>query len=387
MAFPGGRFDVEAMREQARAKKAAAKRKAIISNTVSVVLLAAVAIGCWRGWVAWREHVEEQREEQRLREAQEARRQAEAEKKRKEEREAEKRRQEQLRREREEREAARKKAIEDEKIRLQEEKIRLEEEKLRQQEKEREEREWQEKNKSFADDAVKDLKFDPKDYVLCQAGCEEIVDFMVTGDRWESLSSKASAGLTIDFLRALNDGSVTNEFSETHYPDHAATRAILALAGKERFTMVFRQAVPKEGGKKNMSFVLLTADLNDGLALPKGGRELKGPGGAVSGYTAPFLFGRTPFFYVMRPATAKRLCQEWRKTRARIVKDAEKSGGADAYVKARLREEIGDFIASVRAEMATPEPEKPPEPPKEVKKPVRPKPKPLKGMSDLKSFK
>ena len=392
MNLPGGRYDLEAMRERALAKKAAEKRKKIIGIAVNVVLVVVLASSAWYGWSKWQEHKEEEREMEKLRVAEEARRAREKEERDRKEREAERKRREQERREKEERDAARKKAIEDEKIRLAEQKLLLEEEKLRQQEKERAEREWQEKHKSFADNAVKDLKFDPKDYVMCQAGCEDIVECTVAGERWGSLSSMANTGMTVDFLRALNkDGAVTNEFSETHYPDQATVRSILKFVENERFTMVFREVPPKQDDKKrNREFVLLSADLNEGLALPKGGRELTGPDGKVTGFTAPFLYGRTPTFYIMRKATAARLVRDWRKTKKKIEKSAEQleqNENKDVYIRSRLREEIGDFLATVRVEMATPEPDPPPPPPPNAKKkPKQPKAG-IKGMTDLKSFK
>ena len=392
MNLPGGRYDLEAMRERALAKKAAEKRKKIIGVAVNIILLAVLLGSGWYGWNRWQEHKEEEREMEKLRVAEEARRAREREEREAKRREDERKQREKERREREERDAARKKAIEDERIRLAEEKIRLEEEKLRQQEKERAEREWQEKYKSFADNAVKDLKFDTKDYVMCQAGCEDIVECSVAGERWESLSSMAKTGMTVDFLRALNkDGAVTNEFSETHYPDHATVRSILKFIENERFTMVFREVPPKPDDKKrNREFILLSADLNEGLALPKGGRELTGPDGKVTGFTAPFLYGRTPTFYIMRKATAARLVRDWRKTKKKIEKSTEQleqNANKDVYIRSRLREEIGDFLAAVRVEMATPEPDPPPPPPPNAKKkPKQPK-SGIKGMTDMKTFK
>ena len=386
MNFPGGRYDLEAMREAARAKKAAEKRKKIIGIAVNIVIVAVLLSSAWYGWNKWQDHREEEREMERLRQAEEARKAAEREKKLKEEREAERKRREQERREKEERDAARKKAIEDEKIRLAEQKLLLEEKKLRQQEKERAEREWQEKHKSFADNAVKELRFDPKDYVMFQAGCEECFDLSVSGERWESFSAKVVAGSTIDLLRELNDGSVTNEFSETHYPDHATTRAILKLLDKERFTMVFRPNAEKmKTSKIKTGFALLAVDEIEGLTLPKEGREMKDAAGKSIGYTAPFNYGVSPTFYIMGRGTASKLLREWRAKRNEIVKAAEKLDNKDAYIRARLGESIGNFIASVKAEMMTPEPEPAPAKPAAPPKPKRTL-KPLKGTGNMRSF-
>ena len=386
MNLPGGRYDLEAMREEARAKKAAEKRKKIINNAITAVLVAALAFGAWRGISAWQDHREEQREMERLRVAEEARKAKEREEREAKRREEERKRREQERREREEREAARKKAIEDERIRVAEEKLRLEEEKLRQREKERAEREWQEKHKSFADNAVKELKFEPKDYVMFQTGCEECFDLSVSGERWESFSSKVAAGSTIDLLRELNDGSITNEFSETHYPDHATTRAILRFLDKERFTMVFRPNAEKmKTSKIKTGFALLAADEIEGLMLPKGGREMKDAAGKSIGYTAPFNYGVSPSFYIMGRGTASKLMREWRTKRNEIVKAAEKLDNKDAYIRARLGEAIGDFISSVKVEMMTPEPEPAPAKPVAPPKPKRDV-KPFKGAGNIRSF-
>ena len=78
------------------------------------------------------------------------------------------------------------------------------------------------------------------------------------------------------------------------------------------------------------------------------------------------------------------------KTKKKIEKSAEQleqNENKDVYIRSRLREEIGDFLATVRVEMATPEPDPPPPPPPNAKKkPKQPKAG-IKGMTDLKSFK
>jgi len=233
---------------------------------------------------------------------------------------------------------------------------------------------------------VKALKFDPKDYVLCQVGCEGFFDLSVPEAKWESFSAKSAAGNTIDFLRELNDGSVTNEFSESHYPEQAAVRAILKLLDKQRFTMVFKPNAEKAKElKKKGSLALLVADSLEGLKLPDGGREMTDSSGKPMGYTAPFNYGETPTFFVMGRTTASKLLRDWRKKRNGIVKTAEKLDNREAYIKARLDEAIGDFIASVKVEMMTPEPEPAPAKPVAPPKPKR-EVKPFKGTGNIRSF-
>jgi hypothetical protein len=382
MSF-GGRFDFEAAREKQRAKKAAAMRKKIIESVVTAVVFLSLIGGGWYGIKVWREKVAEEkaaREAAEMRQAQErAKREREAHKRREEariKREQERKAQEEERkREREAREAERKREAEERQRLLEEErkeKARLEEE-----------RKWQEVNKSFADKSVSELHFDPSKYVTFELGCSGLLSVSVSDKRWEELAQQSASKSTIDFLRTLNSkGIVTNGFSEARYPDHQTVRDILALLENERFTLVLKVVenakMPEDG------INVFSPNLAEGVAVPRGARELRATDGSIIGMTLPITYGKMQSVYVMRNSTAARIRDDWAAFRAKVQREAKKSDNPVEHERTRLRGEIEDFMSSVRVQLASPSKRVIAKPePKKIQKEKEKKPRvsPFKGMN------
>lgn len=388
MSF-GGRFDFEAAREKQRARKAAAKRKKIIESIATAVVFLSLLGGGWYGIKVWREKAEEEkaaREAAEMRQAQErAKREREAHKRREEarlKREMERKAQEEERkREREAREAERKREAE--------ERQRLLEEERKERERLEEERKWQETNKSFADKSVAELHFDPSKYVTFELGCNGLLSVSVSDKRWEKLAQLSASNATIDFLRTLNEkGTVAKGFSETRYPDHQTVRDILALLENERFTLVLKVVenakIPEDG------INVFSPNLAEGIAFPRGARELRATDGSIIGLTLPITYGKMQSVYVMRNSTARRIRDDWASLRAKVQREAKNSDNRIEYERTRLRGEIEDFMASVRVQLASPSKRvaaKPAPRKTEQGKEKKPRVSPFKGMNtNMRSF-
>jgi len=347
----GGRYDLEAVRRAAAQKRQKDKIKKIVSYCTTVVTLVALAVGGKIGWDKWREHVRRKEAEAAALAEQEARARAESERRKQEERAAaeEKKRRELA--EREAREERERKAREDERRRLEEAKANEAAEREAAKQREKEAKEWQELHKTYTDRTVAALRFVVNDYLTVEAEFEQCVESYVDGQRWIELAAKAGCGNPIEFLDALNDGTVTTPYSETHYPDRETLRALLALLDKEKFVMVIRLHRDRMPGQSRIS--LLTADLERGLVPPDGMRVMKDSSGKVDGWTAPFTYkGGWPLF-LMKQSTADKFNVEWSATRRKVLKDAEKLTDRSEFIAARLKSEMTSFVNAVKIDVST----------------------------------
>jgi hypothetical protein len=246
-----------------------------------------------------------------------------------------------------------------------------------------EERKWQEVNKSFADKSVSELHFDPSKYVTFELGCSGLLSVSVSDKRWEELAQQSASKSTIDFLRTLNSkGIVTNGFSEARYPDHQTVRDILALLENERFTLVLKVVenakMPEDG------INVFSPNLAEGVAVPRGARELRATDGSIIGMTLPITYGKMQSVYVMRNSTAARIRDDWAAFRAKVQREAKKSDNPVEHERTRLRGEIEDFMSSVRVQLASPSKRVIAKPePKKIQKEKEKKPRvsPFKGMN------
>jgi len=347
----GGRYDLEAVKRAAAQKRHKEKVKKVVSACTTAVVLVALAVGGKIGWDKWRAYSMKKEAEAAELAAQEERARAETERRRQEERsaaEARRRRELEERKAREERE---RQAREDERRRREAAMANAAAEREAAKQREKEAKEWQELHKSYTDRAVAALRFVVDDHLSIEAEFEPCVEAYVDGPRWIELAAKAGCGNPIEFLDALNDGTVTTPYSETHYPDRETLRALLALLDKEKFVMVVRLHRDRMPGQPRMA--LLTADLERGLVPPDGARTMKDSSGRVDGWTAPFTYkGGWPLF-LMKQSTADKFNGEWSATRRRVLKDAEKLTDSGAFVAARLKNEMASFVNAVKIDIAT----------------------------------
>ncbi len=352
MAGVGGRFDLEAAREEAREAKRKAKIRAIVSNAMVVLVLVALAIGGKIGWDKW----QEQREADRL-----AAEQAEikAQQEAAEHKKAEAAQQKALA----EKRAAEKKALEEKREaekRAREEKreaerLAREEEKRRKEEERRyaaEHRAEQLELRKFVEREVENISFQTGNHIKYEYGLDDLVEVEVDEKRWFELSQLARGRRAIEFLEELRGTNVTNEFSEIRYPDRATFDALLENLNKERFTLVLRLKDEARGKK----LVLVVPDIEKGLVEPEGARELK-TGSRVVGWTVPFIFGDKNPIFMMNQATADRFAGEWTSNRRKLMREASKLDNRDEYVNNRLEKDLPDFVRSIRIEISMPPPE------------------------------
>ena len=351
----GQRFDLEAARAEARAARKAARIRKIVSNAVLGLVLLVLAGGAWYGWNWWQDRQAAQAAEEKA--AREA-----AARAREEQQREDAARQAAAKAQRE----AERKAREEARVREQQER----EEKVRQA---KENEAWQRANKDYVDRTVSGLRFSVFDHIFMEKGTEPFLDVAVDERRWVELAACVTAHKPIELLEMVRGDNVTNDFSEAHYPDRATMKLLMDNLAKERFTMVV-QLKPEGLGGRSLS--LVTADPQEGLVLPQGGRALKDARGRASGWTAPFRYGTGEPLFVMSTSTAERFNREWRALRSKLRRDAAKLDNADEYVAGRLEKEIKDFVRSVKIEIQTP-------PPVEQKKPERREPK-IKTMGGLK---
>jgi len=343
MTGVGGRFDLEAARREALEAKHKARVRAIMSNVTLGVVILALIIGGKVGWDKWQAHREAERkaaEEARIaaERAEAARKRAEAERRAKAEAE---------RKAREEaREAERKAKAE---AREAERRAR-EEEKLRAEERRREEeriRAEQEELKRYAETEIAKINLSPYGRLNLAYGLEDAVEATVDGERWSRLSSFAEAHASIDFLEMLR-GSITNDFSESSYPDRETFARLLSNLDAERFTMI----VKLKDAAKGKRLILVAGDVENGLAIPTGVRAIGKS--ARMGWTVPFTFGSNDVFFVMEQSSAERFAREWSSLRRKIRADAAKLDNRDEYVSSRLAKELPDFLRSVKVEIGMP---------------------------------
>lgn len=349
----GQRFDLEAARAEARAAKKAALIRKIVSNVVLGLLFVGLLGGGWFGWNWWQaKKAAEAAEAERVRQAEEK---AEAERARleNERRAAEKAKREAERKAESDRRAAEQARREAEAKAKEEARIREREEREEAQRKAKEDEEWQRANKQHVDRTVSALRFSTFDRVCNEAGTDVCLDLEVDERRWAELAQCVIGNRPIELLDMVRDDSITNDFSETHYPDRATLKRLLANLGKERFTMIVRLKLEALNGRR---LTLVAADPQEGLVLPQGARAMKDNNGRLTGWTAPFLFGDENPLFVMSPVTADRFNREWRTLKARLKKDAAKLDNADEYVANRLQKELKDFVRSIRVELQTPQP-------------------------------
>lgn len=367
MSGVGRRFDFEAAREEARAKKQKEKIKKIVSSSVLVVILLVLVIGGKVGWDSWRE--KRQREQEAAEAARLAEERAYAEKKRleNERREAERIRREAERKAREEAREAERRAKEEARAaeRLAREQARAAAEEARRLEAENKIR--QKDLKAYAEKTVGDLRFVIDDHVVIPVGTDTMFEMSVDERRWVELSASASARAAIDLFEELR-GNVTNEFSESNYPDRETVGRLLANLDDERFTLVV-QLTDEARGKR---FVVTAIDPVEGLVEPKGCRALK-DGSRVTGWTIPFRYGDRYPVFIMDSRTADKFAREWASEVRKVRKDAAKLSNADEFVATRLAESLPDFIRSVKVELSTPPPEEKKPEPRETKREFKPK--------------
>lgn len=352
MAGVGGRFELEELRRQAEAEKKAARMRAIVSNATLVVVLIAVAVGGKIGWDKWQEKREADRiaaEEARIAEekaaAERKKAEAEREKAAAEKREAERKAREEAReaerRAREEKIAAEKRAREEERRRREEERRWAEEHRVEQQE-----------LKKYEDLEVSNLRFQTGDHVCYEHGLDDLVESSVDERRWLELSLLAKKRQTIELLAQLRGESVTNEFSDTRYPDRDTFAKLMDNLDAERFTLVLKLKDDARGRR----LALVAPDVEKGLDEPDGARMMKS-GSRVIGWTVPFAYGDKMPFFLMEQSTADRFVREWNSLRRKLRSDAAKLDNRDEYVANRLAKELPDFVKSVKIEITTPPPE------------------------------
>ncbi len=383
MARLGGRFDLEAAREEARAAKQKAKIRAIVSNSVLVLVLIAIAIGGKIGWDKWQEKreadrlaaeqaaAEEQRKIAERKKAEDERRKALAEK-REAERKAREEQREAERRAREEQREAEKRAREEERIRREEERRKAAEFRIE-----------QEEYKSTVEREVAGTRFDTSDHLAFEYGLNELAEVSVDGERWAKLSSYAQKGSEIAFLEELRGTNVTSNFSAERYPDRETLNALLANLDKERFTLVIR--LKKEARGKSLS--LVAPNIEKGLAEPDGARALK-TGSRVIGWTVPFTYGDKNPVFVLNSATASKFAREWSTNRRKLLREASKLDNREEYVNNRMEKDLPDFVRSIKIEISTPPPEEPKKDERKKTEKEKPRRTMLKGSSSsIRSFK
>ncbi len=346
----GGRFDLEAVRAEARAERKRARTKAVVSNVLLGVVLVSLATGGKIGWDLWRAKCARDRaaaEEAERRAAEKeaaelARRQADEEARR---------------REREAREAARLEAEREEKLaRVRAEEARLLAERARVEEEARQadKRALQQERLRRIESVASGLRFILDDRVVCEHGTEDLFDFSVAEDRWGKLRSAAQRDALAFF--GLLQGVAGPEFTQEGYPDDAAIAKLIERLEAERFTLVIR---PVNTIPNSRRLKLVAVDpKNRDVELPKGARELKDPVGRTTGWTVPFAFGdRNPVFLV-KPVTAYRIDRAWKDLRKGFEKKTGKMHEIlrTPHVNACMAEALPDFVRSVKVGVTAPPP-------------------------------
>ena len=351
----GRRFDFEAAREEARAKKKAARIRAIVSNAVLGLMAIVVVVGGKVGWDKWQEKRAEEKARQQAAELAEEQAQAERKRKENEARAAEQAKRERERKAQEEaRERERKERVEArERERREREEARRQAEEDRK--REQEERVAQQELKRIADRDVAAMRFKLEDRVSVEAGSEQQVLLSVDEERWTQLDIAAGGKRTIEFFELLKDSSITNEFSDLRYPDRETIEKLKENLARERFTLVVKLQPDAVRSYKRLTFV--GVDKVDGLVSPEGTRALKDNGGRVVGWTVPFVYGDYEQFFVMSQANITKLNREWRDYVSKVRRDASKLSNKDEYVNSRLTGSIKDFVKSVRIELKNPPPD------------------------------
>lgn len=375
----GERFDFEAARAEARAKRRAEKIRKIVSASVLTLVVLALVVG---GKIAWSRFQENrQREQEEAEAARLAEEKAEAEKKRveNERREAERIRREEERKAREAAREAERRAREEARIaeRKAREEARRAADEARRLEAENKVR--QRELKDYAERAVSDLRFVIDDHLVTPNGTDDCFDMAVDERRWVEFSVAAAQKDALEVFEMLR-GSITDGFSESNYPDRELVSRLLANLDDERFTLVVRLTDAARGRR----FVVAAIDAAAGLVEAPGSRALK-DGSRVTGWTIPFRYGDKHPVFILDSRSADRLAREWSAQARKIRKDAAKLSNADEYVAARLEEALPDFVRSVKVELSTP----PPEEKKSVSEPVRREIKPkatMKGTSDIRKM-
>ena len=382
----GNRFDFEAAREEARAKKRAERTKKIVSNCVLALVITVVGVG---GKIGWDKYVEKRAEAKAAAEAAAlAAERAEAERQRKQAaeraaaeaaRERERKQREEAReRERKEREEAR----ERERREHEEERRRAEEAKKREQEF----RQHQQELKAYAERAVLALAFDAGGLVQIESGCERWVETEVDGERWSSLAAACASRQELEMFELLRDKSITNDFSGNCYPEKEVVEKLLDNLNRERFTLVVRLAPEAVRSYRHLS--LVAADKEKGLTFPDGARALKDRGGRVTGWTVPFVYGMRGGLFLMSEVSIRKLNREWRDFVAKVRRDSQRLTNKQEYVDSRLTNAIYDFGTSVRVELRNPPPDPEEEKREQAKKRAsKPKLKMRGTNSDIKTMK
>ena len=210
----------------------------------------------------------------------------------------------------------------------------------------------QQELKKYEDQEVSNLSFQTGDHVCYEYGVDEIVESSVDERRWLELSQLAKKRQTIELLEQLRGESVTNEFSDTRYPDRDTFAKLMDNLDAERFTLVLKLKDDARGRR----LALVAPDLEKGLAEPEGARMMKS-GSRVIGWTVPFAYGDKMPLFLMEQSTADRFTREWNSLRRKLRSDAAKLDNRDEYVANRLSKELPDFVKSVKIEITTPPPE------------------------------
>lgn len=376
----GKRFDLEAARAEARAKKQAEKIKKIVSAATLVIVVLAIVIGGKIGWSAWQD--KRQREQEAAEAARLAEEKAEAERRRveNERREAERARREAERKaENERREAERKakaEAREAERKAREEARQRAEEEKRRA----AENKVIQKERREAAEKTLANIRFKVDDHIVCAFGTDDCFDIGVDERRWVELSTMAQMRQAVDFFNELKGKTVTDDISESNYPDRETIDKLLENLNEERFTFV----VQLTDLARYRNFVLVGADPETGLKTPDGCRELKN-GAKLTGWTVPFRYGDETPLFLMERRSAEKLSREWNSFARKVRAEGAKLDNREIYIADRLQRELPDFVRSVKVEISTPPPEEK-KPDVQEKREIKPKATlkgSMKGSSDI----
>lgn len=356
----GGRFDIEAVRRKAEEEKRKAKRKAVVSYCTSAALVIALLVGGKIGWDAWSSRREAARQAEEAAKAREERAKAEAARKRMEaEREAREAR-EKKRREELERAEAEKRAREEERARREEERRKRQEAEAAEKARRKANSDWIEANKERVDETISKLheRFDCSKRVETSFEYGHAVDVDVEGERWGDLETASGALARPTFFELVNASNAVPEYAQAiekglpeaakDYPAADTLAALVAALEKERFTMTvtMRSSAPKW-----RQAILLSPDLATGLAIPEGCKPF-GDGRETGGWTLPFAFGSQEPLFVLSRQEASGYNKEWRRIRSGVLREAMKLQDKEAFVEARLRDEMKTFLATVRKRMA-----------------------------------
>ncbi len=365
MTGVGGRFDLNAAREEAREAKKKAKIRAVVSNVVAGLVLLCIAIGGKIGWDRWQEKCEAERLAAEKAAAEEQRRIAEKKKAEDEKRKALAAKREAERKAREEAREAEKRAREEERRRREEAQRYAKEHQAE-----------QEELKKYLERELVSTMFSCDDHIVLAYGLEDGVELSVDEKRWGELDRLARGNDIIEFLEELRGTTVTNAFSELNYPDRDTVAKLMANLDAERFTLVVRL----KDSARSRNLVLLAPSAEEGLSEPTGSRELKS-GTRVIGWTVPFAYGDKMPSFLMDESTANRFTREWKANRRKLLREASKLDNRDQYVADRMERSLPDFVKSIKIEITTPPPKEEAKPAKtDSKKSTKPRPS-LKGSS------